>query len=258
MDRGALTQHLDVAQVVLYAFWVFFAGLIFYIRREDRREGYPLENAKTGEVAAGGWPFIPEPKTFLLPHGLGTVQAPDGRRDPLPAKAAPVGNWPGAPMDPIGNPMLAEVGPGSYARRADRPDLNTHGQPVIRPMRAAPGVHVASEDPDPRGFAVVGCDGRIGGKVTDIWVDTSEQLARYFEVAVGGAGEKRVLLPVNFSLVDGKRGEVFVNALRSTQFADVPGTRSPDQVTLLEEEKITAYYGAGTLYATPIRAEPLL
>jgi photosynthetic reaction center H subunit len=26
---------------------------------------------------------------------------------------------------------------------------------------------------------------------------------------------------------------------------------------LLEEEKITAYYGAGTLYATPDRQEPL-
>jgi len=30
------------------------------------------------------------------------------------------------------------------------------------------------------------------------------------------------------------------------------------QVTLLEEEKIMAYYGAGTLYATPSRQEPLL
>jgi photosynthetic reaction center H subunit len=29
-------------------------------------------------------------------------------------------------------------------------------------------------------------------------------------------------------------------------------------VTKLEEEKITAYYGAGTLYATPERSEPLI
>ncbi|MEY3461886.1 MAG: hypothetical protein RLZZ03_1539, partial [Pseudomonadota bacterium] len=29
------------------------------------------------------------------------------------------------------------------------------------------------------------------------------------------------------------------------------------QVTLLEEEKIMAYYGAGTLYATPDIQEPL-
>ncbi len=34
--RGAITSYIDVAQVVLYAFWIFFAGLIFYLRREDR------------------------------------------------------------------------------------------------------------------------------------------------------------------------------------------------------------------------------
>ena len=43
MPRGEITAYLDVAQVVLYAFWIFFAGLVFYLRREDRREGYPLE-----------------------------------------------------------------------------------------------------------------------------------------------------------------------------------------------------------------------
>jgi photosynthetic reaction center H subunit len=37
----------------------------------------------------------------------------------------------------------------------------------------------------------------------------------------------------------------------------VPRTRSDAQITLLEEEKISAYYGAGTLYATPDRQEPL-
>jgi photosynthetic reaction center H subunit len=40
------------------------------------------------------------------------------------------------------------------------------------------------------------------------------------------------------------------------QFANVPQTRSSTQITLLEEEKICAYYGAGTLYATPDRQEP--
>jgi photosynthetic reaction center H subunit len=34
--------------------------------------------------------------------------------------------------------------------------------------------------------------------------------------------------------------------------------KAPDQVTLLEEDKVTAYYGAGTLYSDPMRAEPLL
>ena len=35
MHRGAITDYIDVAQVVLYVFWAFFAGLIVYLRRED-------------------------------------------------------------------------------------------------------------------------------------------------------------------------------------------------------------------------------
>jgi photosynthetic reaction center H subunit len=49
-----------------------------------------------------------------------------------------------------------------------------------------------------------------------------------------------------------------VHALLAHQFANVPATKSSEQITLLEEEKITAYYGAGTLYATAERQEPLL
>ena len=56
MPTGAITGYVDVAQLVLYAFFLFFAGLVFYLRREDRREGYPLENeavARTGVLGAG-------------------------------------------------------------------------------------------------------------------------------------------------------------------------------------------------------------
>ncbi len=35
-------------------------------------------------------------------------------------------------------------------------------------------------------------------------------------------------------------------------------TRQPDTVTILEEEKIMAYYGGGSFYARPGRTEPLL
>ncbi len=37
----------------------------------------------------------------------------------------------------------------------------------------------------------------------------------------------------------------------------MPGLRNPDQVTLLEEDRISAYYGGGTLYAEPSRLGPL-
>ena len=81
-----------------------------------------------------------------------------------------------------------------------------------------------------------------------------EMLFRYLELEVPGAG--RVLLPMNFARV--QRRAVRVKSILGHQFAKVPATKLAEQVTLLEEEKIMAYYGAGTLYATPQRQEPLL
>ena len=59
MPCGAITGYIDVAQLVLYAFWIFFAGLIFYLRREDKREGYPLESDRAGGVVVQGFPPFP-------------------------------------------------------------------------------------------------------------------------------------------------------------------------------------------------------
>ena len=67
---------------------------------------------------------------------------------------------------------------------------------------------------------------------------------------------RRVLLPMNFTRVGS--GQVKVKSILGKHFAQVPGTANADAVTLLEEEKIMAYYGAGTLYATPERQEPLI
>jgi len=43
--------------------------------------------------------------------------------------------------------------------------------------------------------------------------------------------------------------------LSSSKAYQPPGT--PSQITMLEEEKIPAYFGAGLLYAAPERQEPL-
>ena len=40
MDIGAITSRIDLPQVLLYVFFMFFTALILYLRREDRREGY--------------------------------------------------------------------------------------------------------------------------------------------------------------------------------------------------------------------------
>jgi photosynthetic reaction center H subunit len=260
MGTGAITSSIDVAQIVLYAFWVFFAGLIYYLHREDKREGYPLESDRAhrsgGRVKVQGWPRVPRPKTFRLRDGR-TVMAPNFRGSDQPLGGTPSARHLGAPLEPIGDPMLAAVGPGAYADRADVVDTTIDGDARIVPLRAAPGFEVSAADPDPRGMPVFGADGAVAGTVRDLWVDRAEAIFRYLEVELAGQGGTRhVLLPVNFSRIG--RDRVKVRSVLAGQFAQVPGTRLPDAVTLLEEERIMAYFGGGTLYATADRQEPLL
>ncbi len=248
--------HFDLAILMLYLFWIAFAALLFYIRREDRREGYPLFNENSNSYKTGDFLFIPPPKTFSLPHG-GSVVAPNGKVDDRDHRLDRTSPWSGSPYEPAGDPMLAGVGPGSYAERANTPDMTIEGHAKIVPMRVATTFSIASGDPDPRGMTVVGADGRAAGAVRDVWVDRSETLIRYLEVELAG-GAKSVLLPMTFASIDKRQGNVKVNAILSGQFAQVPALAGANQVTLLEEDKICAYYGAGTLYAEPKRKEPLL
>jgi photosynthetic reaction center H subunit len=82
-------------------------------------------------------------------------------------------------------------------------------------------------------------------------------LARFYEVALSPAfGGRNVLLPHTFA--DVKETAVLVESILGAQFATVPGTKSTSQITALEEDQITAYYGGGTLFATAARQEPLI
>lgn len=261
MQTGAITGYIDVAQLVLYAFWIFFAGLVLYLRREDKREGYPLESDRTDRtrrVDVQGLPAVPRAKTFVLPHG-GTVVAPNRKADTREIKARPIGPWPGAPLEPTGDPLVDGVGPAAYAERAEEPDLTLEGEVKIVPLRVAHDFSLETRDPDPRGMAVVAADGKVAGTVCDVWVDRSEIIIRFLEAAVPTAeGERRVLVPWNLVKVDGNKGEVRVKSLHARHFANVPGLANPDQVTLREEDRIMGYYGGGHLYAQPSRMEPLL
>ena len=131
------------------------------------------------------------------------------------------------------------------------------GAPKIVPLRVATDFSLQPRDPDPRGKQVVGADGVIGGTVKDVWVDRSEPQIRYLELEVAApAGARRVLLPINMARI--RRREVTVSSLLGRHFADIPGLRHPDQVTLLEEDRICAYYAGGQLYARPYRFGPAL
>jgi len=176
-------------------------------------------------------------------------------------KAVPVDGFNGSPLIPTGNPMIDGVGPAAWADRADVPDLTAHGEAKIIPMRVAPSFTIAAGDPDPRGLPVKACDGNVAGEIVDLWVDKAEPQVRYYEIRLAGS-DKHKLLPVpyvqwpHFGLWG--NDHVIVKAITAAQFADVPETKRDDRITLLEEDKIMAYYAGGHLYATPDRAEPFI
>ena len=264
----------DIAALMLTLFTLFFFGLIIYLRREDRREGYPIEDDITGRrEPAQGMLFVATPKVFRLAHGAGEVAKPDGSRDAMELSATRDSRLSGAPLQPVGDPMFAAVGPGAYAHRAKTPDLTDHGDLKIVPLRDAPDFVIDVRDPDPRGMTVIGADRRPAGVVSDVWVDRGEILIRYLEVELAAptpgsasgpalvgrdAPGRRVLLPMTMAVVSRSSGKVKVDAILSTQFAGVPALESPNAVTRDEEERICAYYGGGFLYATAARSEPVL
>ncbi|WGH80252.1 photosynthetic reaction center subunit H [Jannaschia ovalis] len=249
----AFFGDFDLASLSLYLFFGFFALLIYYLQTENMREGYPLEN-DDGTLAPNQGPFpLPSQKTFILPHGRGTVtvpdMAPEGREIAMAKTAVPNG----FPFEPTGDPMLDGVGPASWAPRRDVPELDGHGHPKIAPMDKVPGFHV-SAGRDPRGLPVKGGDDKVAGTVSDMWLDVPEQLVRFIEIDVPEAGKR--LIPIQ--LVRIFADHVEVKSLYERHFAQIPATRSPTQVTLLEEDKIMGFVGGGKLYAARDRQEPQL
>ena len=241
-----VTESIDVAQIVLYVFWLFFFGLIFWLRREDRREGYPLEYDNPSKLFAVNPVLIPPPKTFLLPHG-GSVQAPNFERDARPINAQRTSPAAGSPYQPNGDPLLSGVGPASYAQRHDTVDQTREGHDLIVPMRVAQDYSV-NAGPDPRGWSVVAADKEVAGVVKDLWVDRADVMVRYVEVELKGTAERR-LLPITMLRLLREPRKVEVASLRAAQFASVPTTKEVDRITSLEEERIQAFYAGGRLYA---------
>jgi len=254
MGTGAITAYIDVAQIVLYIFWIFFFGLVVYLVQEGKREGFPLESDRKDYAVIEGWPRVPAPKTFRMADGS-EFTAPHSRDQAAPALAARrVGNYPGSPIEPTGNPMVDGIGPAAWTARSDHADLMLDGSVKIQPLRSANGYSVSINDVNPIGLDCIGHDDVSAGKVVDLWVDQAEMLFRYIEVELHQG--KRILVPMPFARVT--KHHVKVHAILGSQFAEVPTTKRSDQVTLLEEDKIAGYFGGGRLYATPDRQEPLL
>jgi photosynthetic reaction center H subunit len=245
-----ITQGIDVALLVFWAFVLFFIGLIFYLRREDRREGYPLEDATTGRLETAGGPLhTGSTKSFRLAHGHGTVTAPTKGREPVDIAARRVARFDGAPFAPTGDPLADGIGPAAWADRAKTPDLDMEGHPRIVPLSSSGGFSVTDGI---GGWPVIGADDATAGTVSDLWIDKSDRLVRYIQLDTG------VVAPMMMAKVDRRRRVVKIDALLASQFAGAPRPASADSITLYEEERVQAYFGGGYLYATPERQEPFL
>ena len=256
MNFGQFTHYFDVTTLLVFIFFIFFLGLVYYLCEENKREGYPMISDVTGERELG-FPHPPTPKTYLRLEG-GSVTLPnDHERDPY-LVARRVAGFPGAPLEPTGAyPMNDGIGPGSYVEMREEPFKTYDGFNTVAPLRIAQGWRILGQDPDPRGMAVAGADGGIAGHVADVWVDRGVRCVRYLEVALAGSGE-HVMAPLAFTVVSPGKRLVSTRAIFAEQFARIPRLKSPDQITAREEDKISAYFAAGSLYAEPRRLEPLL
>jgi photosynthetic reaction center H subunit len=240
--------NFDLASLAIWLFWLFFAGLIYYLQTENMREGYPLEDEE-GNLSPNQGPFpLPKDKTFILRDGKGTLTVPSGARKDRPDLAmARTAAGDGFPHAPTGDPLADGVGPASWAPRRDDPELDGHGNPKITPMTGHDDFFV-SAGRDPRGLPVLSKDDQVVGHVTDMWIDAPEHLVRYVEYELESEyGSGRRLLPIGLCRVKDKWVEV--SGLHSSRFDGVPRTASGAQVTKLEEEKICGYYAGGRLYS---------
>lgn len=256
MDDFKIVGSLDLTALIFSAFVLFFIGLVVYLQRESRREGYPLEDEATGRVdTPGGVLSIASPKTFKMPFGRPDITVPNGARDTLDRPWKRTFRSPGAPYYPTGNPLVDGIGPAAWADRAKHTDLDGEGRNRIVPIGATQHIAIHARDSDPRGMSVIAADGIVAGTVTDIWVDRAEHVIRYLEVDTGNG---KILAPMAMAKVKGRKGQIEIDAINASDFSAAPVPGTAGQITFYEEERIVAYFGGGYLYANRERQEPLI
>ena len=245
MVPGAIIGDLDVAQLLVIVFCVFFAGLVLYLRREDKREGYPLVDPAGGSDG-DGFPSMPTPKLFRLPEG-GVVTAPHAETE-REVRAAAAFPFPGASLAPIGDPLADGVGPAAWsAVRRDEPLWFSAGVTQMAPARDLPGWTVVRGDVDPRGLPVIDGWGDRAGVVCDLWVDRGVKILRYLEVELDAGG--RALLPIHHTDIRRIQARVALRAVRAARVVEAPRPAAPDQLTAREEDRLTAFYAGAVFFA---------
>lgn len=266
MNATYIVGTFDVAELAFLLFLGFFIALVFYLNKESRREGYPLEDEVTGKVEHDGRLFAGAQKSYQLPHGRGTYVPENVPRDDVSVAGVQAFRAHGAPWVPNGDAMADGMGPAAWANRSHYPDLTYDGRPRIVPIADSHELIVSPNDPQLIGWPVIAADKQTVGTVSDIWVDQAEHIIRYLEVETTTG--KKVLAPMTVAVVHGnsllgallpivndEAKYVEIDAITAAQFERVPALENPGIITRYEEDRVQAYFGGGYLYATPERAE---
>ena len=103
------------------------------------------------------------------------------------------------------------------------------------------GYRVVSEEPDPRGWAVVCCDGEPVGVVRTLLVDPELLKARFFVVELE-TERRRVVVPVVYSRLDPEKKRVIFDTATADAFTRLPPYTDtpPDQATEDEIHQLIA------------------
>ena len=72
-------------------------------------------------------------------------------------------------------------------------------------------------------------------------------MIRYLEVQCANNGPK-VILPMTLARIGWMDDAVFAESVTADQFKDCPQLANPDQITLREEDMVSAYFASGELY----------
>jgi uncharacterized protein (TIGR02271 family) len=102
------------------------------------------------------------------------------------------------------------------------PNTEQQLEPSLRPLSEVTNYTIEKGDPDPRGYTVVGPDGRQLGRVDDLIIDTAAMKVRYLVVnkSVSGASAKAdecILLPVQDAEVRSSSKQVIARRFTGTE-----------------------------------------
>ncbi|XBQ15409.1 MAG: photosynthetic reaction center subunit H [Oceanicaulis sp.] len=254
MEPTPAYSGFDGAMAALLIFAVFFFWLVFFhLRPQDKREGYPTIRPDGSVPFRQGKGLFPMPKAKEIrrPHGQPTVVTPRSASQAGPQpEVMPERN--GKPLHPRVDGLLEGIGPAAWSEREDVADLNKEGDPKLASMLREPEYSILEGCPDPRGWPVQGGDQVRAGAVRDIWFNRAEFFPRYMEVE-SEAGD--YLLPIFFAVIDSELELVIVRDMPGERLSNAPFRRHDDRITLLEEDKVNAFFAGGRFYGNSPRGK---